>query len=113
MGGLLKRMPLTGAAFLIGSTAIIGLPPFNGFISEITIFISGVNCFLSNDIIVIFCGVSLVAGLALIGGLAAACFAKVFGIIFVGEARSEKCLVAKESPLPMGFQCLFLRHYVW
>src|SRR5437016_7110837 len=34
MGGLLKRMPHTGAYFLIGSLAIAGLPPFNGIISE-------------------------------------------------------------------------------
>jgi len=108
MGGLLKRMPLTGAAFLVGSMAIVGLPPFNGFISELAIFISGVNCVLSNNITVVLCGASLVAGLALIGGLAAACFDKAFGIIFVGEPRSEKCLLAKESPLPMVFSMLIL-----
>ncbi len=27
-----------------------------------------------------------IAGLALIGGLAAACFAKAFGVVFLGEA---------------------------
>ena len=34
IGGLLKRMPLTGGAFLIRSLAIAGLPPLNGWVSE-------------------------------------------------------------------------------
>src|SRR6185437_6755752 len=41
LGGFLKRMPWTGAAFLVGATAIIGLPPLNGFISEFLLFYSG------------------------------------------------------------------------
>ena len=34
LGGLLRRMPWTGGAFLIGAMAIAGLPPLNGFVSE-------------------------------------------------------------------------------
>ena len=41
LGGLLKRMPWTGTAFLIGAAAIVGLPPFNGFVSEFLLFYSG------------------------------------------------------------------------
>ena len=37
LGGLLKRMPVTGATFLIGAAAISGLPPLNGFVSELLI----------------------------------------------------------------------------
>ncbi|HJS73975.1 MAG TPA: proton-conducting transporter membrane subunit, partial [Vicinamibacteria bacterium] len=33
-GGLLRRMPWTGALFLVGAMAISGLPPLNGFASE-------------------------------------------------------------------------------
>jgi hydrogenase-4 component B len=45
LGGLLKSMPFTGAAFLIGAAAISGLPPLNGFISELLVFLgaSGVS----------------------------------------------------------------------
>jgi formate hydrogenlyase subunit 3/multisubunit Na+/H+ antiporter MnhD subunit len=32
LGGLARRMPITCAAFLIGSIAIIGVPPLNGFV---------------------------------------------------------------------------------
>ena len=34
IGGLLRRMPWTGGAFLVGAIAIAGLPPLNGFASE-------------------------------------------------------------------------------
>ncbi len=34
LGGLLRRMPWTGAAFAVGAMAIAGLPPLNGFASE-------------------------------------------------------------------------------
>ena len=34
LGGLQRRMPLTGAAVLIGCCSIAGLPLFNGFVSE-------------------------------------------------------------------------------
>jgi len=34
LGGLLRRMPWSGGAFLIGAAAIAGLPPLNGFASE-------------------------------------------------------------------------------
>ena len=39
LGGLLKTMPRTGLAFLLGATAISGLPPLNGFISELLIYV--------------------------------------------------------------------------
>jgi hydrogenase-4 component B len=34
LGGLARKLPLTWLAFLVGSTAIIGVPPLNGFVSE-------------------------------------------------------------------------------
>src|SRR5437773_11919702 len=40
MGGLIKRMPWTAACFLVGSMAIAGLPPLNGFVSEWLTFVA-------------------------------------------------------------------------
>lgn len=39
--GVIKVMPITGTIFLIGAFAIAGAPPFNIFISELTIIIAG------------------------------------------------------------------------
>jgi len=95
-GGLIKRMPYTAILFLIGSLAICGLPPFNGFISEYLIFsglfksLAGLNLYMS---IVILSGI---IGLALIGGLALFCFTKAFGMVFLGEPRSEAAAKAHE-----------------
>jgi NADH:ubiquinone oxidoreductase subunit 5 (subunit L)/multisubunit Na+/H+ antiporter MnhA subunit len=40
---------------------------------------------------------AVIAGLALIGGLATACFTKAFGMVFLGEARSENARHAREA----------------
>jgi hydrogenase-4 component F len=39
--GLLRARPLTGALFLLGTLALLGLPPFSLFISEVMIFRAG------------------------------------------------------------------------
>lgn len=38
MGGLLKVMPLLGAAYIIGGLASLGLPGFSGFVAEMMVF---------------------------------------------------------------------------
>ncbi|MBK5275842.1 MAG: hydrogenase [Desulfuromonadales bacterium] len=89
MGGLSRTLPLTSLAFLTGAVAICGLPPLNGFVSEFLIYLG------------IFKGFGTTTGeaaafmalaaplLALTGGLALACFVKVYGSVFLGAARSE------------------------
>jgi hydrogenase-4 component B len=101
LGGLLKRMPWTGALFLIGAAAICGLPPLNGFVSEFLIFLGAYQGVLAPAGIVAGASLAVLAGLALIGGLAAACFAKVFGVVFLGEPRSEHVAHAHDPGLAM------------
>jgi hydrogenase-4 component B len=101
MGGLVKRMPWTAAAFLVGSMSIAALPPLNGFVSEWLTF----QALLQNPHI-LAAGINLafavaIAALALTGGLAAACFVKAFGITFLALPRSEAAAVAHESPMSM------------
>ena len=43
MGGLAKRMPVTGAGALVGSMSIAGVPPFNGFLSKLIIIVACVQ----------------------------------------------------------------------
>jgi NADH-quinone oxidoreductase subunit L len=40
MGGLLKLLPITGATFIVGWLAIIGVPPFSGFWSKDEILVN-------------------------------------------------------------------------
>ncbi|EKD26471.1 MAG: hypothetical protein ACD_79C01179G0004 [uncultured bacterium] len=89
LGGLLKLMPWTGHMFLIGSLSICGLPFFNGFISEWLVYQSFFEGVLNFTVYgIIFSSLGAVS-LALIGGLAALCFCKAFGTIFLGNARTE------------------------
>ena len=89
LGGLAKRMPRTSVLFLLGAVAICALPPLNGFVSEWMLYLgffhslspAGGNGWPMS-------GFGAVA-LAMTGALAAACFCKVFGTVFLGESRSE------------------------
>lgn len=88
LGGLLKHMPWTGWTFFVGAIAISGLPPLNGFVSELLVYLGALEGVRSASTTHLAFLVSVVAGLALIGGLAMACFAKAFGVVFLGEPRS-------------------------
>jgi NADH:ubiquinone oxidoreductase subunit 5 (subunit L)/multisubunit Na+/H+ antiporter MnhA subunit len=101
LGGLLGRMPRTGLAFLIGAAAICGLPPLNGFVSEFLIYLSALGAAASLGIVAAVPGLVVIAALALIGGLAIACFTKAFGVIFLGEARSAHAADAQDPGLRM------------
>ncbi len=101
LGGLQRRMPVTGTAFLIACCSIVGLPLFNGFISEWLTFRSFLaGSVLTNTKAQIVLPL-MIGVLALIGGLAAACFVKVFGVAFLGRPRSAEAEHAVEAPVPM------------
>ena len=108
LGGLLKRMPWTAAVFLVGAAAISGLPPLNGFVSEFLIFLGAFKGGISTTGEVAVPLLAVIAGLALIGGLAAACFTKAFGIVFLGEPRSEHVSQAHETGWVMRLPMLAL-----
>ncbi|NIM51010.1 MAG: oxidoreductase [Gemmatimonadales bacterium] len=40
LGGLARKMPVTGACFFVGALAISGFPPFNGFWSKLTVYLA-------------------------------------------------------------------------
>lgn len=87
MGGFLKRIPFSGITFLIGSIAICALPPLNGFIGEFLIYLGGFDLLLSSPKNIAL-AVVVIVSLGIIGVLASACFAKVFGIVFLGNKRA-------------------------
>ncbi len=96
LGGLAKKMPYTSAFFLIGSLAICGLPPFNGFISEFLIYLGLFKSLPESGLYFSILLLVSMIGLTLIGGLAIFCFTKAFGIVFLGQARSAKVAGAQE-----------------
>jgi len=101
MGGLARRMPWTGLFFLIGCISISALPPFNGFVSEWLTFQAALQTWaLESGPLRTLIPIAA-AMLALTGALAAACFVKVYGVAFLGQARSRPVRRAREAPLGM------------
>jgi len=100
-GGLLRRMPWTGACFLIGAVSIAALPPTNGFVSEWLVFQSLFLSYQMPSLLMKFMLPLAAAMLALTGALALTCFAKAFGISFLALPRSSHARHAKEVPWSM------------
>jgi hydrogenase-4 component B len=98
LGGLLKRMPLTALLFLVGAVAICGLPPLNGFVSELFLYLGLLRAAATHDGRWWLGAAFAAPALALVGGLAVACFVKVCGAVFLGEPRTQAAAQAHEAP---------------
>lgn len=108
LGGLIKSMPKTAVLFLIGSIAICGLPPFNGFVSEFLIYLGMFKGLSIHNFFAVLILLFTISGLALVGTMAVLCFTKAFSIMFLGMPRSDaaanvKCDSGKAMILPMSF----------
>ena len=94
LGGVSKHMPLTSLLFLVGTAAICALPPLNGFISELMIYLGLLDGIASgSDILASAAGL---ASLALIGGVVVLAFTKLYGTVFLGSPRSHEVAEATE-----------------
>lgn len=97
MGGIGRRMRYTGAFFFVGALSISAIPPLNGFIGEWMLFQS---LFLSQTIgdpMVNILIPAAVAALALAGAIAAACFVRLYGAVFLARPRSDHAENAEEA----------------
>ena len=101
MGGLIRQLPYTAVFFLIGCLAISGLPPLNGFVSEWLTFQAALQApSLASGVLRTIIPITA-ALLALSAALAATCFVKVYGVAFLGVARSRKVEHAHEVDIGM------------
>ena len=87
LGGLIHRMPWVAWLTLVGTLALAGLPPLNGFVSEWLLL----QAFLfAHDVPRTFINMLLPLGagvVALAAALAAYVMVKFFGVIFLGQPR--------------------------
>ena len=97
LGGLMKRMPRTGALMAVGAVAMAALPPLNGFVGEWLIYMGmlrgGLDFSGAGRVVLIVA----IGAVALIGGLALVCFVRLIGVTLLGEARSDEARHAHES----------------
>jgi len=108
MGGVLRPMPWTALSFIIGAVAICGLPPLNGFVSEFLIYLGFFNGTISGSGAGAIATALAAPALALIGGLAVACFVKVVGVVFLGAPRSPLPASIHEARWTMRLPMLIL-----
>lgn len=96
LGGLLSRMPVTGAAALLGAVAMSALPPLNGFASEWLLYLGLGRMGMSSGGWPGATAMLCVGVLAFTGGLAVLTFTRLAGVAFLGEPRSEAARAAHE-----------------
>lgn len=97
MGGLFKKMKLTGTLFLIGTLAISGVPLFSGFFSKEEIFVAT----WESENYGLF-------ALALVAALLTSFYMfRLYFLVFTGEARSAQHHV-HESPATMTMPMMIL-----
>ena len=88
LGGLWRAMPWTASLFALGATAIAGLPPLNGFVSEWLVYLCLFDAVSAHGPAA-FAAILAAVALGMTGALALACFVKVCGVVFLGLPRAE------------------------
>jgi formate hydrogenlyase subunit 3/multisubunit Na+/H+ antiporter MnhD subunit len=108
LGGLLRRMPWVAGMALIGTLALAGLPPLNGFASEWMLFQAFLlSPALPNSYLNMLIPVGT-AALALTVALAGYVMVKFYGVVFLGLPREESLKEARDCGLPERVALLWL-----
>ncbi|MEZ4601391.1 MAG: proton-conducting transporter membrane subunit [Syntrophotaleaceae bacterium] len=102
MGGLLRRMPVTGGLLVGGSLAIAALPPLNGLVGEWLIYLGLLRTGLAGDGFAGLLPLVLAVLLAVTGALAVVVFTRLAGVALLGEPRSDRAAAAHEAPTAMS-----------
>jgi len=88
LGGLFRRAPWTGTAFLAGAASVAALPPMGGLLGEWLIVSAGLLAVGNLPVVPAVVVLMGLLALALTGGLAVASMARLFSSVFLGRARS-------------------------
>ncbi|MGH9479255.1 MAG: proton-conducting transporter membrane subunit [Terriglobales bacterium] len=108
MGGLLRRLPLLGTLFVVGTFAIAALPPLNGFVSEWMLLQSLLRVVEVGPVPVRIVFALAGAALALTAGLAVTCFAMITASALLGLPRSREAAAARRAPRSVGLPMVLL-----
>lgn len=95
LGGLWRSMPWTAGLFAVGTVAVSGLPPLNGFVSEWMIYLGLIDAVTSKEPSA-WAAMPAAVMLGMAGALALASFAKAGSMIFLGAPRTKSATEAHE-----------------
>ncbi len=98
LGGLLRRMPVTGMAALVASLSIAGVPLFNGFISKWCIHTAAVQGAATAKYLPVCAVIGLLASV-----LTLASFVKYFGAAYLGRAGRPAPVGSPAAPVEVGW----------
>ncbi|MEO8039391.1 MAG: hydrogenase 4 subunit B [Betaproteobacteria bacterium] len=99
LGGLIRRMPWVAFLALVGTLAVAGLPPLNGFVSEwllLQAFLLSTG--LPDSYLQMFVPIAT-AALVLAAALAAYVMVKFYGVVFLGRPREPALDQARDANL--------------
>jgi len=97
LGGLIRRMPWVAGLALVGTLAMAGLPPLNGFVSEWLLLQSYLfTPTLPHALVNMLVPLGM-AAFALTVALAAYVLVKFYGVIFLGQSREATLTHAHDA----------------
>ncbi|CAG0998409.1 NADH-quinone oxidoreductase subunit L [Burkholderiales bacterium] len=97
LGGLIHRMPWVAWLALVGTLAIAGLPPLNGFVSEWLLLQAFLfTPTLPQSFVNMLVSIAA-AALVLAAALAAYVMVKFYGVVFLGRPREPSLAYAKDA----------------
>jgi formate hydrogenlyase subunit 3/multisubunit Na+/H+ antiporter MnhD subunit len=97
LGGLIRRMPWVAWLMLVGTLAMAGLPPLNGFVSEWLLLQSFL---FAHEVPQSFVNMLLPMGAALVAlsaALAGYVMVKFYGVVFLGQPREQALSQAHDA----------------
>ncbi len=107
LGGLWRVMPWTAGLFALGSVAVCGLPPLNGFVSEWLLYLGLFHATAGRNPSG-WAAMPVAIMLAMAGAVALAAFAKAAGVVFLGAPRTQAAKQAHECGFLMRGPMLVL-----
>ena len=113
LGGLGRWMPLSAAGVGVGALTLAAIPPLGGFVSEWFTFEALLQGFRMPTLLSQLLCALAAAALAFTAGLALLAFAKYYGFVFLGRARTTLPRIAERlrsslSIVSLGVIILFL-----
>jgi len=106
LGGLGRRLPRTATAFGVAVFTLAAIPPLGGFVSEWLTFEALLQAFRVPSTTTRLLMALAAALLALTVGLALLAFAKLWGFLFLGHARSTASDVVEPQGRGLGLGLL-------
>lgn len=102
LGGLSRHLPASAVALGVSSLTLAAIPPMGGFVSEWFTFQALLQGFRMPTLLSRLLCALAAAALALTAGLGLLAFAKFYGSMFLGQARSHVRALHEPTRRPIG-----------